>query len=287
MRVLLTGGSGDLGTLVALEVQQRGDLTVNLDVRPPQTSETGQFIAGSITDRAVLAEAMQGVDVVVHIAAWHGVHEFRGTKDAYDFWDVNVTGTFNVFEAALRAGVTNVVYISSTSIDEPFGLYGHTKILGEEIARTYHARHAMHVLTLRPRAFIPHWNSATYASYREWIEWFWDGAVHIQDVKRAVLLAIDTLMTHPPHDYHALVIDGAYEYTSDDLAHWQGIETFRKYYAPYEALLQKHGLVPDRKPSRYDISDTNAVLGYEPTFSLLNLLQELAMYGEAGPPRPF
>ena len=285
MRVLLTGGSGDLGTLLALALVQRGDSPLNLDLRSPQAQNTGDYLHGSITERGLLAEAMQGVEAVVHIAAWHGIHEFRQTKDAYDFWDVNVTGTFNVFEAAQRAGVQRFVYISSTSIDERFGLYGHTKVLGEEIAQTYHERHQMNILTLRPRAFIPHWNKETYANFSAWANWFLGGAVHIEDVLQASLQALDALAQ--PLAYAALVLDGAHEYTAEDLANWQGLATFRKYYAPYEALALEHGLDPATKPSHYDISATHAILGYKPRYSLLNLLQELAQYGEAGSPRPF
>jgi nucleoside-diphosphate-sugar epimerase len=285
MRVLLTGGSGDLGTLLALDLLKRGDSPLNLDLRSPQAENTGEYRKGSITERGVLAEAMQGVDAVVHIAAWHGIHEFRQTKDADDFWDVNVTGTFNVFEAAHRAGVNKIIYISSTSIEERFGLYGHTKVLGEEIAQTYHERHRMNVLTLRPRAFIPHWNRETYSNFIEWAKWFWGGAVHIEDVKQATLKALDRLKT--PVDYAALVIDGAHEYSDEDLANWQGLESFRKYYAPYEALVLRHGLDPALKPSHYDMRETNEILGYQPEYSLLTLLQELEAYGGTGSARPF
>jgi nucleoside-diphosphate-sugar epimerase len=41
--------------------------------------------------------------------AWHGIHEDRGEKDAYDFVDLNVRGTFEVFEAAASAGIGKVV----------------------------------------------------------------------------------------------------------------------------------------------------------------------------------
>jgi nucleoside-diphosphate-sugar epimerase len=285
VRVLLTGGSGDLGTLLALDLLRRGDSPLNLDVRPPQAQNTGDYLQGSITERGILARAMQGADAVVHIAAWHGVHEFRQSKDAYQFWDVNVTGTFNVFETAYRGGVERVVHISSTSVGERFGLYGHTKVLAEEIARTYHERHQMNVLSLRPRAFIPHWNKETYSNFIEWARWFWGGAVHVQDVKQGALKALDRL--GQPVDYAALVLDAAHEYTEEDLTNWQGLETFRKYYAAYEGLVLRYGLDPARKPSHYEIGGTRAILGYEPDYSLLNLLQELEVYGEAGPPRPF
>ena len=187
MRILLTGGAGDLGLLLARELSQRGDTPVCLDIRPPSV-QRGEFVPGSITDRALLAQTMPGIDVVVHIAAWHGIHEVTGQRDAFDFWDVNVTGTFNVLETAVRAGVHKVVFISSTSVEDRHGIYGHTKVLGEEMAQTYAVRHGMEIITLRPRAFIPHWNKTVYKNYVEWAHWFWAGAVHINDVVQATRL---------------------------------------------------------------------------------------------------
>jgi len=55
------------------------------------------FIEGSILDRPNLTEMFRGCDCIVHIAAWHGIHEDRGEKNAYDFFDLNVRGTFEVF----------------------------------------------------------------------------------------------------------------------------------------------------------------------------------------------
>ena len=66
---------------------------------------------------------MLGCDCIVHIAAWHGIHESRGEKDAYDFFDLNVRGTFEVFEAAVSLGITRIVYISTTSVNKPLHLW--------------------------------------------------------------------------------------------------------------------------------------------------------------------
>jgi len=291
MRVLMTGGSGDLGTLLGLALAARGATPVNLDLRPPQVEiEQGVYVQGSITERSTLARAMQDVDVLVHIAALHGIHEARQEADIYGFWDINVTGTFYVFEAAARAGIRNIVHISSTSIDKPYGIYGHTKLLGEEVARAYYHRHQMRVITLRPRAFIPHWNRYAYNNFVEWAQWFWDGAVHIDDVVQATLQSIDLLQTNAPNEFLTLTVDGAYDYRAEDLANWdaKGVGmTFRKYYPKYVRLVHQHGLDPSRKPTPKDISATQAWLGYEPRYSLRNLLKELATYGAAGPPRPF
>jgi nucleoside-diphosphate-sugar epimerase len=288
MRIFLTGGSGDLGQVLSRELEVRGDLPVRFDVRPPQ-SNRGQYVQGSILDRATLQQSLAGMDCVVHIAAWHGIHEVTGARDVYDFWDLNVTGTFYVFEAAVRAGVQRIVYISSTSVANWAGVYGHTKVLGEEIARTYAQRHQVNVITLRPRAFIPPWNRDVYRSFIDWAKWFWRGAVHIDDVCQSVVLAIDRLGQGPVATPPALTVDGAYEYTDEDLQNWDRDgpgSTFRKYYPESYDLVVRHGLDPARKPEKLDITETRQWLGYEPRYSLKTLLAELARYGEAGPPAP-
>lgn len=288
MKILLTGGAGDLGRMLSKALEEQGDEPVSVDIREP-VRKHGTFIKGSILDRKFLKQAMSGIDCIVHIAAWHGIHLVKQERDVYDFWDLNVTGTFNVFQAAAEAGVDKVVHISSESVADRFGIYGHTKVLAEEIARTYSQRHHMNVIILRPRAFIPYWNREVYASFLEWAEWFWKGAVHINDVNRATLQAIDLLkkqkITEPP----VLNVDGAYEYTDEDLKAWdkQGAgSTFRKYYAKYIDLVVRNGLDPALKPETLDISETRRWLGYKPHYSLKNLLQELEKYGPKGPPEP-
>jgi nucleoside-diphosphate-sugar epimerase len=87
--VLLTGGAGDLGQTVVLRLRAAGDPPVTLDVRAPAPDTP--FIRGSVLDRAYLPDWLNGIDAIVHIAAWHRIHESRGEKEAYEFFDLNVT----------------------------------------------------------------------------------------------------------------------------------------------------------------------------------------------------
>ena len=129
MTVLLTGGSGNLGQTLVPRLLDRGNTPVILDVRAPRHLKKGAlFIDGSILDRAKLTEAFRGCDCIVHIAAWHGIHEDRGEKNAYDFFDLNVRGTFEVFEAAASLGIDKIIFISTTSVHRPDTLYGRSKI---------------------------------------------------------------------------------------------------------------------------------------------------------------
>ncbi|MCB9422205.1 MAG: NAD(P)-dependent oxidoreductase [Ardenticatenaceae bacterium] len=288
MRILLTGGAGDLGLLLARELDLQGDTPTCLDIRPPQ-SQRGIYIPGSILDRDLLQNSLDGVDLIVHIAAWHGIHEVTQAKDAFEFWDLNVTGTFNVFETAVRTGISKIVHISSTSVRDEDSIYGQSKILAEQIASNYKRRHNLDIIVLRPRAFIPHWNRLAYNTFVEWAKWFWPGAVHINDVTQAVLLAVNRLKQQSLAEMPVLTIDGAYDYQDDDLANWDQDgpgTTFRKYFADYYDLAIQYGLDPALRPKKLDISLTQKWLGYEPQYSLKNLLQELAQFGEDGPPLP-
>lgn len=286
MRVLLTGGCGDLGQVLTPILLQKKQQVRLLDLRSPAPDQAGEFIHGSVLERQKLKDWFTGCDAIVHIAAWHGIHEFKNEKDAYDFFDLNIRGTFEVFQAALAAGVSRVVFISSTSVDEPNTVYGHSKIIAEQTASFYALHHNMRVVTLRPRAFIPYWNRTVYASYLDWVKWFWKGAVHIDDVAQAVEKSLDFLMTEKPSPNLILTIDGAYEYSDDDLKHWNqngSRSTFKKHYANYYDMAKSLGLPVDQPPRKLDISKTKEVLGYSPKYSLKNVLDDLAKFGESGP----
>lgn len=287
-RVLLTGGAGDLGQTLVPRLLNRGDMSVILDVRQPANPiGGGRFIPGSILDRAVLTEACHGVDAIVHIAGWHGIHEDRGNANAYDFFDLNVRGTFEVFQAAASVGIDKVIHISTTSVRSPDTLYGRSKFLAERIADDYGRCNAMNVIILRPRGFIPFSNRDVYTRYSDWARWFWRGAVHIDDVASAVLQSLDLLGRSRIDQPLILTLDSAYEYSDADLEQWDADgpgSTFRKHYADYYDLALSHGLDPSLKPYRLDIAETVRWLGYKPSFSMANLLFDLAHYGDEGPP---
>ena len=272
MKVLLTGGSGNLGQALVPRLLDKGDTPLLLDVRAPPPLNQGAVFC----------------DCIVHIAAWHGIHEDRGEKDAYDFFDLNVRGTFEVFEAAASAGIGKVIFISTTSVFRPNTRYGSSKILAELIAEDYRKHRLMNVVTLRPRGFIPYWDRAVYTLYSDWARWFWKGAVHIDDVATAVILSLDLLSRRQLDQQLVLTLDSAYEYTDADLDHWDAEgpgSTFRKYYPEYHDLALSYGLDPALKPTKLDISETVRWLGYKPAYSMANLLSELAAFGDSGPPR--
>jgi nucleoside-diphosphate-sugar epimerase len=119
MKILLTGGSGFLGSYVAEQLTAEGH-TVRALVRPRSDKRVleklarVEFAPGAIEDRASLGPALEGVDAVIHVA---GIVKAR--KPA-DFFEVNTQGTKNVLDAALaRGGISRFVYVSSLAAVGP------------------------------------------------------------------------------------------------------------------------------------------------------------------------
>lgn len=119
MKVLLTGGSGFLGSYVAEQLAAEGH-TVRALVRPRSDKAVlsklpgVEFAPGAIEDRASLTPAVDGVDAIVHVA---GIVKAR--KPA-DFFEVNAQGTRNLLDAALaRGGLRRFVYVSSLAAVGP------------------------------------------------------------------------------------------------------------------------------------------------------------------------
>ena len=149
-RALITGGTGFLGSNIALRLVERG-WEVRILERPGATHillEDGPFeyVIGDILAPETLPPAMRGIDVVFHAA---GVVDYwrQGVGRMYE---VNVIGTRNVTNAALKVGVERLVHTSSTAamgiypnvmVDESFTfnvkkeefVYGYSKYLAEEI----------------------------------------------------------------------------------------------------------------------------------------------------------
>jgi len=110
MRVAVTGGAGQLGTLVLRRLC--ADRTIAevrcLDLRPPlAVSPQLKAVHADVRDPE-LARHLEGCDVLVHLAF---IVAKRGKREMQD--EVNVEGSKNVFRAALQAGVRRIVYASS------------------------------------------------------------------------------------------------------------------------------------------------------------------------------
>lgn len=227
-RVLVIGGAGFVGShivdqllaepvreIVVLDNFVRG---TRHNLRNAVEDRRVRVVDGSVTDVALLDELMRGTDYVFHLAAlwlYECVHQPRSALE------VNVVGTYNVVEAAHRAGVKKVVYSSSASVygdalftpmteEHPFNnrtMYGATKIAGEQFFRAFYEQHKLPYVGLRyMNIYGPRMDyKGTYVSVimkvLDRIEQgqapviFGDGSqaydfIHVEDIARANILAL-------------------------------------------------------------------------------------------------
>jgi UDP-glucose 4-epimerase len=167
MRVLVTGGAGYIGSVIAERLLASGHQVLvyddlshgHRDAVPPDAS----FAEGDILDRPRLSELMRRhqTEAVVHMAALTSVAESMVLPDAY--YRVNVEGSLSVFEAAIGCGVrlfilssTAAVYAHSGDnvLDEsdravPDSAYGETKLAVEHALRWYEGAFGVRWVALR------------------------------------------------------------------------------------------------------------------------------------------
>ncbi len=164
MRVLVTGGSGFIGSHVVDKLRLRGHEPVIYDLRPSPWHEDGtvQMVLGSITDREALERALQTCDAVAHLAAVADVNDVHAEHE--DAERINARGTVAVLEAARRVGVKRIVYASTiwvysdcredevdeeTLLPAPSHLYTSTKLAGELYCKAYQELYGIDYTILR------------------------------------------------------------------------------------------------------------------------------------------
>ena len=233
-RVLITGGAGLVGSHIADQLVDEGvgEIIVldnfvrgrNENLVYARSQGQVRVVEGDLRDRKLLAETVQGVDLVFHQAA---IRITQCAEEPRLALEVLVEGTFNVLEAAMKAGVKKVVAASSASVyglaeefpttenHHPYNnrtLYGAAKAFGEGLLRSFNDMYGLDYVALRyfnvygPRMDI-------YGAYTEvlirWMERiaagqppliFGDGRqtmdfVYIEDIARANILAAQADVT--------------------------------------------------------------------------------------------
>jgi len=133
MRILVTGGSGFLGSEVCRQLLARGDevIAYQRSTGKSLAKSGARIVQGSVADAPALNGAIQGIDAVIHTAAKAGIW---GEYDEY--YQTNVTGTGNVIAACLDNGVSKLVFTSSPSV-----VHGGGDIEGGDESLPYHDKY--------------------------------------------------------------------------------------------------------------------------------------------------
>jgi 3beta-hydroxy-Delta5-steroid dehydrogenase / steroid Delta-isomerase len=187
-RVLVTGGSGFVGANLVTTLLDRGHSVRSFDRAPSPLAPHSQLevLQGDITDTAVCAQAVDGIDTVFHTAA---IIELMGGASVTDEYrqrsfGINVGGTENLVHAGRAAGVKRFVYTSSNSVvmggqniaggDEtlPYttrfnDLYTETKVVAERFVLSQNGVEGMLTCAIRPSGI---WGRGDQTMFRKLFE---------------------------------------------------------------------------------------------------------------------
>jgi nucleoside-diphosphate-sugar epimerase len=296
MRILVTGSSGHLGDALTRVLGEDGHEVIGLDVlESPSTN-----VVGSIVDRACVRQCVTGADAVVHCATLHKPHVASHGRG--EFVDVNITGTLNLLEEAVAAGVSRFVFTSTTSafgralapaerapaawITEdvtpvPRNIYGVTKTAAEDVCELISRDHGLPCLILRTSRFFPEADDRDevrniYPDLNLKINELLYRRVDLEDIVDAVRLALERA---PAIGFRRYVISATTPFTRDDLT---AIRTdlpavVRRHYADYADIYAAQGWTMFPSIERVYINErARRELGWSPRYDFRHALDRLS-----------
>src|SRR5215213_5678736 len=302
MRVLVTGASGTLGTALLPRLAAADHEAVALDLRAG--SQRAEWVTGDVRDAGVVAAAMESVELVVHTAALHGIH--LADHSPREFHDLNLTGTFNVWDAAVEQGVRGVIFSSTMGVYgetrrsptddevvfldedvplEPGDVYGWTKVAGEELCRYHLRQDGIPSVALRYGMFVPE------PFFRYGIRLLY-GGVHEDDVADGVMAAIGAL-ERGAVQHEAFNIEAPLPFTPDDATDLRRdpLVVVDRHYPGAAELLRSRGVESLKPVSEvFPVQRLEERLGFRPRHDFGTWLEELRerpqARTESNPPWP-
>jgi UDP-glucose 4-epimerase len=234
MRFLVTGSSGHLGEALVRTLQKTNHDVVGIDI----VASPFTHAVGSVGDRSFVHQSTRGMNAVLHTATLHKPHVATHTRQ--NFIDTNITGTLNLLEEAVAAGVESFVFTSTTSVYgdaliPPSGapaawitedvapiaknIYGVTKIAAENLCQLFHRNQKLPCVVLRTSRFFPEGDDDVktrdaYADANVKANEYLYRRVAIEDVVSAHLLAIERA---PSLGFDRYIISATTPFAIEDL----------------------------------------------------------------------
>jgi UDP-glucose 4-epimerase len=295
VRILVTGSAGHLGEALVRVLSETGHEVVGLDLLASEFTE----VVGSIADRDCVRGAMAGVDAVMHSATLHKPHV--GSHGRREFVDTNITGTLNLLEEAVAAGVSRFLFTSTTStfgraltpapgepaawVTEevapvPRNIYGVTKTAAENLCELVWRDHRLPCLILRTSRFFPEDDDrddarAAYDDLNLKVNELLYRRVDIQDAVDAHLRALERA---PEIGFGRYIISATTPFGRGDLAelHRDAPGVVRRLFPDYEETYASRGWsmlpVVDRV---YVNARARDELGWSPAYDFRRALDSL------------
>lgn len=175
--ILVTGGSGFIGSVLARTLVERGESVRVFDVIDFKDRPVGvEFVQGNIRNPADIARALDEVDTV-----YHNVALVPLSKAGQKFWDVNVTGTALLLDQCRKQKIKSFVHVSSSAIFgvpqcpitdksplHPVEIYGRAKLAGENLVKKY-ITDGYTATIIRPRTVVGNFRLGIFHILFEWI----------------------------------------------------------------------------------------------------------------------
>jgi UDP-glucose 4-epimerase len=295
MRILVTGSAGHLGEALMLTLQRSDHEAIGLDIKSSPATQR----VGSITERDFVRRCMQGVDAVLHTATLHKPHVASHTRQA--FVDTNITGTLNLLEEAVAAGVKAFIYTSTTStfghalrppegapaawitedvVPIPKNIYGVTKLAAESLCELFHRNIRMPCIVLRTSRFFPEEDDdasvrRTFDDANLKVNEFLYRRADIEDIVSAHMLAMENA---PAIGFGRYIISATTPFTPDDLQQLRtDAPAVVKRYAPgYEAEYRRRGWSMLPTIERVYVNElARTQLGWQPRYDFNFIIRRL------------
>jgi len=149
MNILITGGSGFLGSHVADAIADAGHNVTILDLKPsPYLRPEVKMVIADILDADAMNNAMNNIDMVFHMAALADLDTAH--NNPFDTMKINVLGTTNILEAARLNNVKRLIFASTIYVYSRTGsFYRVSKHACELLLEAYHERYGLGHTILR------------------------------------------------------------------------------------------------------------------------------------------
>jgi UDP-glucose 4-epimerase len=295
MKVLVTGSAGHLGEALVRNLLDLQYEVVGLDIlASPFTTHIG-----SIPDSSCVRRCMHGVQAVFHAATLHKPHV--ATHRRQDFVDTNITGTLNLLEEAVAAGVECFVYTSTTSVfgdalvppreapaawitedvaPVPKNIYGVTKAAAEDLCELFHRNQSLACMVLRTSRFFPEEDDNVlvrnaYSDANAKANEFLYRRVDIEDVVSAHLLAAKHAATLGFRKY---IISATTPFRCSDLAELRADapRVVRQRIPEYEAEYDRRQWKMFPSIDRVYVNErARKELGWEPRYDFHSIIDRL------------
>jgi UDP-glucose 4-epimerase len=295
MKILVTGSAGHLGEALVRTLRDLDHEVIGLDI----VDSPFNTYLGSISDPACVRRCMDGVKVVLHAATLHKPHV--ATHGRQEFVDTNITGTLNLLEEAIKAGVESFIFTSTTSVfgdalipppgapaawiteevtPVPKNIYGATKAAAEDLCQVFHRNHLLPIIVLRTSRFFPEEDDnrlvrEAYSDDNAKANEYLYRRVDIEDVVSAHLLA----MHHASAlGFRKYIISASTPFRPEDLAELRADApaVARRRVPEYEAEYARRGWKMFARIDRVYVNDrARKELGWRPQYNFQSLLNQL------------